>query len=248
MRWFAVALSALAVAGCGADEEREPAAGGAATTAGALETAPPTTEPAVERTEPVRRMGAVVEQRTQLRREPEGTVVSTVKRRTSFGSRTVLAVVARHGDWLGVLHHSYKRGRRTAWIAAGAVRTLERRYEIVVDRSRLRATLRRDGKVVQRFRVGVGRAGNATPLGRYAITDRLTADAGSPYGCCILALTGRQPSLPQGWAGGDRIAFHGGPEWRVGIRTTSGCMTVSARPLRRMFARITAGTRVTIKA
>jgi lipoprotein-anchoring transpeptidase ErfK/SrfK len=228
----------------GAQPEAQPAARPEAQPAARPEAQPAARPAAV----PVRRQGAVIERRTQLRRSPGGAVVTTLGRRTSFRSRQVLAVVARRGDWLGVLHPSLGHGRRTGWIPAGAARVLARRYEIVVDRSALRGTLYRDGRVVQHFRVGVGRRGNATPLGRYAITDRLIAGAGSPYGCCILALTGRQPALPQGWTGGDRLALHGGPAWRVGIRTTSGCVTVGARPLTRMFRRVTAGTRVTVKA
>lgn len=39
--------------------------------------------------------------------------------------------------------------------------------------------------------------------------------AASPYGCCVLALTGRQPNVPQGWKGGNRLAIHGTPNVRT---------------------------------
>ncbi len=244
MRRTALALAAaLALAGCGGDDE--PAAPAAQTS-----TSPPRTiaqKPKPVQV-PVRRMGAVIMRRTPLRRTINGEVVTKLRRRTAFKGRQTLAVVARKGQWLGVLHPALGRGRKAGWIPSDAVRVLPRRYEIVIDRSRLRGTLYREGRFVQHFRVGVGRPGNDTPVGRYAITDRLSAGAGSPYGCCILALTGSQPALPQGWTGGNRLALHGGPARRVGIRTTSGCVTVGDRPLRRMFARVTAGTRVTVVA
>ena len=244
MRRPVLALAAaLALAGCGGDGE--PTASAPQATTPAAGTAPPREKPVQE---PVRRMGAVVMRRTMLRRTINGEVVTTLKRRTVFNGRQTLAVVARKGTWLAVLHPKLGRGRKAGWIPSDAVRLLPRRYEIVIDRSRLRGTLYFDEKFVQHFRVGVGRKGNETPVGRYAITDRLTAGAGSPYGCCILALTGSQPSLPQGWTGGDRIALHGGPAYRVGIRTTSGCVTVGHKPLRRIFRRVTAGTRVTVVA
>ena len=244
MRRPALALAAaLALAGCGADDQQARQQPERTTPAA---TAPPERPKPVQ--EPVRRMGAVVMRRTKLRRTINGKVVTTLKRRTVFKGRQTLAVVARKGQWLAVLHPELGRGRKAGWIPADAVRLLPRRYEIVIDRSRLRGTLYRDEKFVQHFRVGVGRAGNETPVGRYAITDRLTAGPGSPYGCCILALTGSQPSLPQGWTGGDRIALHGGPARRVGIRTTSGCVTIGEKPLRRLFGRVTAGTRVTVVA
>ena len=246
MRRLVLALAAaLALAGCGGDEE-EPGARASQTVETTVHTTPPPRAKPVQ--EPVRRMGAVVMRRTKLRRTINGKVVTTLKRRTVFKGRQTLAVVARKGQWLAVLHPELGRGRKAGWIPADAVRLLPRRYEIVIDRSRLRGTLYFDEKFVQHFRVGVGRKGNDTPVGRYAITDRLTAGAGSPYGCCILALTGSQPSLPQGWTGGDRLALHGGPAWRVGIRTTSGCVTVGEKPLKRMFSRVTAGTRVTVVA
>jgi lipoprotein-anchoring transpeptidase ErfK/SrfK len=241
----------LALAGCGADGSPIAPAGVGDRAGGPQDEAPATQARAgreTERQRAVRRMGAVILRRTRLRRSPGGAVVTTVGRRTNFRSRQVLAVVARRGRWLGVLHPSLGRGRKAGWIPAGAARVLARRYEIVIDRSALRGTLYRNGRLVQHFRVGVGRPGNATPVGRYAITDRLTAGAGSPYGCCILALTGSQPSLPQGWTGGDRIALHGGPARRVGIRTTSGCVTIGEKPLKRLFSRVTAGTRVTVVA
>lgn len=217
----------------------------AATAAGETGEAPAAADP--DRVEPVRRLGAVVTERTELRRTPSenGKVVTMIKTRTKFGSKNELAVVARKGEWLGVLHQAVAGGK-AGWIKASAARLEERPYEIVVNRAKLRATVLHDGKVVTQFKVGVGRAGHKTPVGRYAITDSLKGFG--PYGCCILAITARQPNLPQGWSGGDRIAFHGGPSWRVGIRTTTGCMTVRDTMMRKLIRRIHLGTRVTIKA
>lgn len=202
---------------------------------------------APDRIVPVRRLGAVVLKRTELRRTPSenGKVVTMIKTRTKFGSKNELAVVARKGEWLGVLHQAVAKGK-AGWIRASDARLEKRPYEVVVNRAKLRATVLHDGKVVMQFKVGVGRPDHKTPVGRYAISDSLKGFG--PYGCCILAITARQPNLPQGWAGGDRIAFHGGPSWRVGIRTTTGCMTVRDGTLKRLIRRLHLGTRVTVKA
>ena len=77
--------------------------------------------------------------------------------------------------------------------------------------------------------VGIGRPGTATPTGRFAVTDALRiGPADGPYGCCALALTGRQPDVAQGWTGGDRLAIHGTANTgALGFPVSSGCLRAS---------------------
>jgi lipoprotein-anchoring transpeptidase ErfK/SrfK len=183
--------------------------------------------------------------RAPLRARPGKRIVRHLGRRTRFKSRTILTVVARRGVWLGVLHEDMPNGR-AGWLHERHVRLLASPWTIVVDRSARRAEVRRDGRVVQRFPVGVGRRASPTPLGRFGITDRLVAGPGLPYGCCILALSGRQKNLPQGWPGGDRLALHGTPSDRVGGEQSAGCLHVRERDLRPLIRRVPAGTRVDV--
>ncbi len=75
------------------------------------------------------------------------------------------------------------------------------------------------------------------------------SSAGGPYGCCALALTGRQPNVPQGWTGGDRIAIHGtNKEDSLGTPASSGCLRASDRDMRWMMKRIAVGAQVRIRA
>jgi lipoprotein-anchoring transpeptidase ErfK/SrfK len=196
---------------------------------------------------PGEHVGARVLERAALRDAPDGRIVTGIGPKTRFGGPQVVAVVARRGDWIGVLHQWLPNGK-AGWIRASAVRLVRQPWAIEVDRSERLATVRRDGEVVDRFRVAVGRPSSPTPLGRFGITDRLTAGPGSPYGCCILALSGRQPNLPPGWPGGDRLAFHGTPGDRVGDATSSGCMRVREADLRKLMRDIPVGTRVTVRA
>ncbi len=131
---------------------------------------------------------------------------------TEFGSPTVLAVVARRAGWLSVLT---ARHTRPGWIPEDAARLGATDYSVRVDRTARRLELRRGGKVVRRLPVAIGRPGYPTPVGRFAVTDELKMKPGGPYGCCAIALTGRQTHLPAGWTGGDRIAIHGTPGDRV---------------------------------
>ena len=205
-----------------------------------------------QRPEPGKRwpLGARLVRRVQLRERPGGRVVRALHPRTGYGSYRVLAVVARRPGWLGVLSH-YMPNSRAGWIPADAAQLRYEPYSIEVDLSALRLLVRRDGQVVRRVRVAIGRPGHETPTGRYAITDtlRVSGDGNGPYGCCAFALTGRQPNVPQGWTGGDRIAIHGtNTEDSLGTPASSGCLRASDRDMRWMMKRIPVGVQVRIRA
>jgi lipoprotein-anchoring transpeptidase ErfK/SrfK len=185
----------------------------------------------------------------RLLERPGGRTQAVVGARTPFGSATVLPVVRRRGGWLGVLASALPNGR-VGWIRDDdAVLTHARtRTRVVVDRSERRLALIRDGREVTSVSVGVGRPGSETPIGHFAVTDRLDGGRYAPtYGCCILALSGRQPNLPAGWRGGDRLAIHGtsGPS-ATRVRS-AGCIAVDEAPLRRLMETVPVGTRVTIR-
>jgi lipoprotein-anchoring transpeptidase ErfK/SrfK len=237
--------AALAGAGCGGEDARradgEPA--GPRTTV----TAPERPRPSLPAEGPVRGLGGQVLRRVGLRDAPGGDRLRTLGPRTDMGGPQILAIVARRGRWYGVLHPSLPNGR-AGWVSVEAVKLLRERWEIVVDRSERRLHVRRDGKEVEAFPVAVGRPGSPTPTGRFAVTDRLVTKPGSPYGCCILALSGRQTRLPPGWPGGDRLALHGTTTGVVGGAYSSGCVRIREPELRRLMDRIPVGTRVTVRA
>jgi lipoprotein-anchoring transpeptidase ErfK/SrfK len=94
--------------------------------------------------------------------------------------------------------------------------------------------------------VGIGAPNTPTPTGRFIVTDKLIPNrAHSFYGCCLLALSGRQPHLRPGWAGGDRIAIHGGS---TGGAASAGCLHASDADLRRLMKLLPVGTPVYIRA
>jgi hypothetical protein len=187
--------------------------------------------------------------RTQLRASPGGRVVTAIGPRTEYRSPRVLAVVARRGDWLGVLTEQV-RNSRAAWIPISSAKLVHEPYGLEVDLSERRLTVRREGRIVRRVRIAIGRPDAATPTGRFAVTDALRISGGSAaYGCCALALTGRQPNIPQGWTGGDRIAIHGtANEASIGTPASSGCMRARDADMRWMLKRVTLGAHVRIRA
>src|SRR5919106_584717 len=162
-----------------------------------------------------------------VRSRPGGGVVARLGERTEFGSPTTLAVVRERG-----------------------LRSSRTRMRLVLDLSARRLVLEREGRSLRRMTVAVGRPGSSTPIGRFAVTDKLSGPAYSPYyGCCILALSAHQPNLPPGWTGGDRIAIHGTNDpSSIGQASSAGCPRASDADLRYLMRVVPLGAPVTVRA
>lgn len=176
-----------------------------------------------------------------------GRVVASLGTRSDFGSPLVLAVAAKRGSWLAVRTPALPNGR-LGWIRADAGAVSEVRTSINVDLSARVLTLRKDGAVVARIDIAIGAPGSPTPVGVFAVTDKLPGPRFAPvYGCCILALSAHQPLLPSGWRPSDyRVAIHGGGG--IGAAVSAGCLHASERSLRYLMAHVPLGTPVTIRA
>ena len=188
-----------------------------------------------------------------VRDRPHGRVVARVGDRSDFGSRTALAVfdVRGGGRWLGAATTERPHGR-LGWIRADGSRLAYARTEraLHVDLSERRLELREGRRVLRRGRVGIGRAGTPTPTGRFGVTDRmLGGDFGWWYGCCIIAFSARQPELPPGWQGGDRVALHGtAARGSVGAPSTAGCLRADDALLRRLMVEVPLGAPIFIRS
>lgn len=210
----------------------------------------PSLLPAVVRPGPGETLGARVRSPIRLRASPSPSspVVARVGRRTNFGGRSVMAVLEQRGRWIGVHWPGLENGE-LGWVRQDDVQILRELWRIDLDLSERRATLLRRGRPYRSFAVAVGAPGTETPTGRFGVTDRLTTGGpGSTYGCCVLALSGRQPDVPQEWPGGDRLAIHGTnrPE-SIGRAATLGCPRASARAMRMLMAKVPLGTQVRIR-
>jgi hypothetical protein len=186
---------------------------------------------------------------TALRAGPGGRTLHLLAVRTEFGSRRVLAVTARRDGWLRVIAPE-RPNRRAGWIPERRARLGGTNVSVHVDRSARELTVRRDGHVVRRFPVAVGRPGTPTPTGRFAVTDKLHPDsADSPYGCCALALSGHQTKLLPGWPGGDRLAIHATPQAEtVGKAASLGCMRGRERDIKQLMRIVPVGAPVFVRA
>jgi hypothetical protein len=182
-----------------------------------------------------------------LRARPGGRVLANVAPRTEFGSPQTLAVAFRKGDWIAVRSPALGN-RRVGWVRAKPLRLVRRPLLLDVDLSRRQLVVRDAHGIRRRISVAVGAPDTPTPVGRFYVTDKLHgADFGSYYGCCILALSGRQPNLPQGWSGGDRLAIHGSPTPTWGHAVSNGCLHAAEADLRYLMKTVPLGTPVHIR-
>jgi hypothetical protein len=192
---------------------------------------------------------AYVPQATVLYSEPGGRKRMRITAKTEWGSPRVLGVVEQRGDWLGVQAAELRNGE-IAWIRRGRARLDCVRWSLHADLSKRMLLVRRDGRTVHKMRVAIGRPSNPTPKGRFTVTDKLrVTDPKSPYGCCVLALTGHQTDLPDYWPGGDRLAVHAtSDESTIGDPVSLGCLRAVATRARWLIETVPLGSPIFIRA
>ena len=184
-----------------------------------------------------------------LYREPGERTRLRITAKTEWGSPRVLGVVRRRGDWISVQAPELANGE-VAWMEASSARLDCVRWSMHADLSRRRLYVQRDGETVRSFDIAVGRAGNPTPRGRFSVTDKLrVTDPGSPYGCCVLAVSGHQTRLPASWPGGDRLAVHATRELSsLGQAASLGCLRVTSAQARWLIRTMPLGAPLFVKA
>jgi hypothetical protein len=180
---------------------------------------------------------------------PGGKLLFRVLPRTMYGRRLILSVTQRRGAWAAVTTFLMPNGRR-AWVRVNhrtfAVRRT--RWHLQADLSARTLTVLHGDQRVRTLRVAIGARSTPTPVGTYAITDKLRgAPFGSSYGCCILALSGHQPKVRTGPIDG-RLAIHGTdrPDL-VGTRASQGCLRARNDAVRWLMRTVPVGTQLTIR-
>ena len=184
-----------------------------------------------------------------LSAKPGGDAVVTLGDTTEFGSPTVLTVLERDGNWVGVPTEKLPNGE-LGWLKLEAG---DKAYDvdsvdeaIVVDVSSMKAEFLRDGDVKRSWTVSVGAPATPTPTGHYSVTDTLDNTFSASYGCCVLPITATQPNLPAGWTGGNRMAIHGTTS-ALGLANSNGCVRNGESDMQFLMAQAPLGTPVTIK-
>jgi hypothetical protein len=198
----------------------------------------------VERAKPSTLVAHILRGRSiAVRSAPKGPVVAHISARTEFGSPQTFAVTRFTRGRLAVITTALPNGR-LGWVSPRALRLSRTYVSLDVDLSNRLLRVHSGGRVARRIHIGIGAPGTPTPVGRFAITDKLRgADYSAAYGCCILALSGHQTNLPPGWRGGDRLAIHGGSTPGA---VSAGCLHAASADLTYLMRSVPLGARVTI--
>jgi lipoprotein-anchoring transpeptidase ErfK/SrfK len=149
--------------------------------------------------------------------------------------------------WVKVPLASLPNGR-SGWVPRDAVGDFHRiRTHLVIDRSKLRAFLLRDGRSVFTTRIGVGRLRWPTPAGEFYIRVRLSHFDDPFYGPVAFGTNARSPTLTD-WPKGGVVGIHGtdAPQLLPG-RVSHGCIRMRNAAIRRLARLMPLGTPVSIR-
>jgi lipoprotein-anchoring transpeptidase ErfK/SrfK len=152
---------------------------------------------------------------TAVRARPDGNrtkwVAGSDTRWSGTAERLMVLGSARSDGrtWLRVRLPS-RPNRSSGWIPRDRVRLSLSPFYVVVDISRRRLNIFRHGRLLARPRVVIGAPGTPTPLGLFAIYDRVRqADPGGFTGPWVLPLTAHSEHLRRYDGGPGLVALHG---------------------------------------
>jgi lipoprotein-anchoring transpeptidase ErfK/SrfK len=159
----------------------------------------------------------------------------------------MLPLLTRRGRWLKVRLPGRPNGH-TGWIGLAWTARSVTNWHIVVDLSRRRVTVYRDGRPVRVFRAVVGKPSTPTPPGQFFVEETITlrpTDVGAPF---ALALSARSNVLQEFDGGPGQIAIHGLANigGTLGSAASHGCVRLNNAAVRWLVVRIGPGVPVTI--
>jgi hypothetical protein len=181
-----------------------------------------------------------------LHARPGGRPLVRLGSRSPLGGPLVFGVVGVRGQWVQVTAASLPNGR-FGWAEFGRdVRVEAVQWTLRASLSRRQLLVLRDGRLMRRIPIGIGARASPTPTGRFAVSDKLTGPFGPAFGCCILALTARQPRLPPGWNTSVTyyVAIHAGSG--QGTAVSAGCLHATETDVRYLMRAVPLGTPVEI--
>jgi hypothetical protein len=137
----------------------------------------------------------------------------------------------------------------TGWVRASDLGPLHVVYGLlVIDRSRLRATLyNRNGDAIWSAPIGIGRPSLPTPAGHFYVLEKLRAIGGVTYGPFAFGTSAYAPTLTD-WPGGGVVGIHGTnqPQLIPG-HPSHGCIRLRNSDITTLWHLLKIGTSVEIR-
>jgi lipoprotein-anchoring transpeptidase ErfK/SrfK len=173
---------------------------------------------------------------------------TTLASPTSDGATLSFLVRATRPGWLRVFLPTRPNGS-SGWIRRSQVRLFVDDYRLRIDLRLRRLTVWERSIVVERDRVGVGKAVTPTPAGTYYVVSRVQPlDTKTVYGSFAFGLSAHSNVYRSFGFGGDgRIGLHGTDDARtIGREVSHGCIRTTNPTILRLARVIPLGTPVEI--
>lgn len=197
---------------------------------------------------------AMVLRRVGVHAEPRASapLVATLGPRTSDGALTVVLALEEiepsPAETWDRIRLPILPNNSTGWVprrALGALTTVH--THLYIDRSKLTATLERDGRTIFVARIGVGRTFWPTPRGEFYVRVKYVGFHNAAYGPVAFATSARSRVLTD-WPGGGFVGIHGTNEPQIlPGRVSHGCIRLRNDDIVRLASLMSVGTPLTIR-
>jgi lipoprotein-anchoring transpeptidase ErfK/SrfK len=171
----------------------------------------------------------------------------TLSGRAAERTPRVFLVRGMRPGWLRVALPIRPNGS-TGWIRGSSARLAQNDFRIRVALRAHRLTVWRAGRLVQRERIGVGRAATPTPTGRFYVTELLRQpDPRGVYGPYAFAISAHSRVLTRFAGGHGEVGMHGTNDPAgLGHDVSHGCIRLANAAITRLARVLPLGTPVTI--
>ncbi len=154
----------------------------------------------------------------------------------------------RRGEWIKV-QLAVRPNFTYGWVRVRDVELSGLPYRIVIELCAFRMTLYKDGQVVMREVVAIGKPQYPTPRGEFYVDYIYPFSMRSGYGPWLLSIAGFSDVLKNFAGGRGQIALHGtGARWSLGRQASHGCVRLSPAAVTRLKDLVKPGTPVSIVA
>jgi hypothetical protein len=150
-------------------------------------------------------------------------------------------------EWVQVRIPKRPNGR-IGWVPRDALGPFNvNRFQLLINRRALRATLLDRGRKVWSARVGIGKASTKTPPGRFYVREKFRFKNTPVYGTHAIGTSAYAPTLTD-WPNGGVVGIHGTnqPQLIPG-RPSNGCVRVRNRDIARLYRLIPLGTPIHVR-